>query len=163
MASTYEKIATTTLGSAAANITFSSITGSYTDLVLIVQGGGSSSGYNFCIRFNSDTGSNYSVTRLRGNGSTASSDRGSNLSYIYTESMTTNTDSNFIININNYSNSNTYKTALIRANNVPDSRMGASVGLWRNTAAITSISISPEFSINLISGTTATLYGILKA
>ena len=36
MAITYEPIATTTLGSAAASVTFSSISGSYTDLVLIV-------------------------------------------------------------------------------------------------------------------------------
>ena len=34
-AATYEPIATTTLGSAASTITFSSISGSYTDLILV--------------------------------------------------------------------------------------------------------------------------------
>ena len=36
--STYTPIATTTLGSAQADVTFSSISGSYTDLVLIIGG-----------------------------------------------------------------------------------------------------------------------------
>jgi hypothetical protein len=35
MAITYEPIATTTLGSAAADVTFTSISGTYTDLVLV--------------------------------------------------------------------------------------------------------------------------------
>jgi hypothetical protein len=35
MTSTYEKIATNTLGSAASSVTFTSISGAYTDLVLI--------------------------------------------------------------------------------------------------------------------------------
>ena len=37
MATTYEPIATTTLGSAAASITFSSIAGTYTDLRLVLS------------------------------------------------------------------------------------------------------------------------------
>ena len=40
MAITYEPIATNTLGSAAASVTFSSISGTYTDLVVVVSGNG---------------------------------------------------------------------------------------------------------------------------
>jgi hypothetical protein len=42
MAITYEPIATTTLGTAAASVTFSSISGAYTDLVLVCNGNKSS-------------------------------------------------------------------------------------------------------------------------
>jgi hypothetical protein len=160
MTSTYEKIATNTLGSATASVTFSSISGSYTDLVLVVNAGASSAGFDFAIRFNSDTGNNYSHTRLRGNGSAASSLRASNNSFINTLSISTTIDSNFIVSINNYSNSTTYKSVLMRANNSAIA-VESVVGLWRNTSAITSITISPEFlTANFITGSTFTLYGI---
>ena len=162
MASTYEKIATTTLGSAAASYTFSSISGSYTDLVLVVNAGASSPSYDFAMRFNSDSGSNYSVTRLIGNGSTASSSRTSNNTFINTRAIPADITGTYIVQIQNYSNTTTYKTALIRANN-PASATEAVVGLWRNTAAITSITISPEFLVNLLAGSTLTLYGIKAA
>jgi hypothetical protein len=158
MTATYDCIATTTLGSDTASITFSTISGTYTDLVLVVNGGATGSD-NFAIRFNSDTGTNYSATRLSGNGTTATSNRGSNTNYIYGNAMATTLTSNFIVNINNYANATTYKTALIRSNNA-GSVVSAAVGLWRSTSAITSISIAPEFNSNLLSGTTATLYGI---
>ena len=62
MAITYEPIATTTLGSATASVTFSSL-GSYTDIVLVCSVQSASSGdARINIRFNGDTASNYSGT-----------------------------------------------------------------------------------------------------
>jgi len=163
MASTYEKIATTTLGSNQATVTFSSISGSYTDLVLIINGGNNTGNYATAFRFNGDTGSNYSATRLYGNGTSANSDRGSNQSYIYLLAAGQNNLNGVqIINIQNYSNSTTYKTTISRSNTAAGT-VGAEVGLWRSTAAITSIVLAPEFSVNWLSGSTFTLYGILKA
>jgi len=163
MTATYEKIATTTLGSAAATVTFSSISGSYTDLVLIINGGNTTGNYATAFRFNGDTGSNYSVTRMYGNGTSANSDRASNQSYIYLLSAGQNNLNGVqIINIQNYSNSTTYKTTISRSNTAGNT-VGAEVGLWRSTAAITSIVLAPEFSVNWLSGSTFTLYGILKA
>ncbi len=159
MTATYEKIATTTLGSAAASYTFSSISGAYTDLVLVVNAGASSPSYDYAMRFNGDSGNNYSVTRLRGNGSTASSLRTTNNSFMNSTALPSDVSANFITSIQNYSNTTTYKTALIRANNAAGATE-AVVGLWRNTAAITSITISPEFLVNLLAGSTLTLYGI---
>jgi hypothetical protein len=75
MAITYEPIATTTLGSAAADVTFTSISGTYTDLVLVAVTQIGSSGDYLGVQFNSDTGTNYSRTRLSGNGTSASSDK----------------------------------------------------------------------------------------
>ena len=161
---TYEAIATTTLTSNQTSVTFSSISGTYTDLVLITNVSGNDGA--ICIRFNSDTGSNYSVTRLRGNGSTAASDRGSNQVYIYGTSnlsVTAGSLQTAIWNIQNYSNTTTYKTVIFR-DGMASHITGAVVGLWRNTAAITSIAVSPEFGTAVFySGSTFTLYGIAAA
>jgi hypothetical protein len=62
MTATYEKIATTTLGSTTATVTFSSISGAYTDLVLVERLVKSITGGSLQVRFNSDTGTNYSAT-----------------------------------------------------------------------------------------------------
>ena len=165
MATTYEPIATTTLAnSTTQTVTFSSITGTYSDIVLVINGGmATTTNYAMSIRFNSDTGSNYSLTRIYGNGSSATSDRGSNQSYIYTLAPGRDTlDATQIIQVMNYSNTTTNKTCLVRSNDA-GYNTGAIVGLWRSTAAITSISVSPEFTANWKSGSTFTLYGIKAA
>lgn len=154
MTATYEAIATTTLGSAQSSVTFSSISGSYTDLVIVIAGTVNSA-TAFDVTFNSDTGSNYSATRLTGNGSTATSTRSSNgtnmpLGYI------TTTQSVSVIHIMNYSNTTTYKTAIARGN-AADTLTNAIVGLWRSTSAITSISFAGG---SFQSGSTFTLYGV---
>jgi hypothetical protein len=158
MAKTYEPIETETLGTTESSVTFSSIPGTYTDLVLVFAG---TVGIldNNNVTFNGDTGSNYSVTRLVGNGSTASSSRGSNLNAIQCGEIATS-QSNDIIQIQNYSNSTTYKTLIHRSNNTSQF-LKASVGLWRNTAAITSITITNGGTYQI--GSTFTLYGIASA
>ena len=158
--STYTPIATQTLGSAASSVIFSSIPQGYTDLVLIINGGNAGGNYSTAFRFNGDTSSNYSVTRLYGNGTTATADRAANQTYIYLlGSGQTNLNGIQIINIQNYSNSTRYKTTISRSNSAGGT-VGAEAGLWRSTQAITSIELAPEFSVNWLSGSTFTLYGI---
>lgn len=160
MAITYEPIATTTLSSAAATVTFSSISGSYTDLVLITTGTQDTD--DTCgIRFNADSGANYSATRMSGNGTAVSSSRWTDITSAYFAVRYT-TQNNAILQIQNYSNNNTYKTFLSRANNAGN-LVNAWVGLWRNTAAITSITLTGFGSSNFASGSTFTLYGIKAA
>ena len=163
MAATYEKIATNTLGSAAATITFSSIPGTYTDLVLICAPL-SATVDNVVINYNSDTGSNYSWTTVGGNGTAASSHRGSNdaAPYVQYQSGTSTTQSNITINVMNYSNTTTHKTAICRGNNIAYGT-DATVVLWRNTNAITSILLKQRGSNNFSAGSTFTLYGIKAA
>jgi hypothetical protein len=159
---TYESIATQTLGSATASITFSSIPATYTDLLMVFSGSATAISY-ISFRYNGDTGSNYSVTLIRGNGSAALSSRYSNITELYASEGATNdtTINNVIFQIQNYSNTTTYKTGLIRANNAGVSAE-AGVGLWRNTAAINSLTVlSP--SNNFATGSTFTLYGIKSA
>jgi hypothetical protein len=169
MASTYEKIATTTLGSAAATVTLSSISGSYTDLVLVVQARSSFSNLSdiLSVRINSDTGTNYSYTRVMGDGSTASSARETGLDVWrvnYNIPGATATASVFgldTIQFLNYSNTTTYKTGLWRSSPAQILTLAAAA-LWRSTSAITSITLLANNG-NLVTGSTFTLYGIKSA
>ena len=161
MASTYEPIATTTLGSSASNITFNSISGSYTDLRLVVVPVSGGPTDEMSIKFNNDTSGNYSITRLYGDGTSASSGRNLNQTSMILDAGATNistTPSLRTIDIFSYAGS-TYKSVLTTT-----SHTGAVMcigGLWSSTSAITRIDVSS--SGNFASGTIATLYGILKA
>lgn len=160
---TFEAIATQTLGSAAASVTFSSIPGTYTDLVIVCNFGGSSAGQDFTFRYNGDTGSNYSDTRMYGNGTSAVSNRNTSATRITADSVGVSTSLGAVdtIQIMNYANTTTYKTCLVRVADAAKSTE-ATVGLWRNTAAITSIDLAMT-SGNLLSGSTFSLYGIKAA
>ncbi len=161
---TYEPIATNTLSSATNTVTFSSISSSYTDLVLICSVKGDASNGLIRVRLNGDTGNNYSYTRIYGTGSAAASDRSANTSSMELEDPGTAFNSQFIVargQIQNYSNSTKYKTMLGRGDELANVTM-ATVSLWRNTAAVTSVTIFTP-SNNFISGSTFTLYGIAAA
>jgi hypothetical protein len=160
MTATYEKIATNTLGSATNTLSFTSITGSYTDLVLICNTQRTANAGNpIRFRYNSDSGSNYSQTNMYGGGSSAESDRLTSVTYqeIYGLPLST-AFSTQILNIQNYSNATTFKTTLLRGNNAAQ-QVIQSVGLWRNTSAITAIEIFVAAD-NMSAGSTFTLYGI---
>lgn len=157
--STYTPIATTTLGSAAASYTFSSISSTYTDLVLVANLLGTTR-TDTHLQFNSDTASNYSFTFIYGEGTGGgTSGKYTAQTDIYIGEGATNSTN--IIHVNNYAKTTTYKTLLATAA-YPTDGVGKSVGLWRNTAAINTIKIfrnSGTFSI----GSTFTLYGIAAA
>jgi hypothetical protein len=165
MATTYTPIATQTLSSNQQAITFSSISGSYTDLRLICFAQGSA-GLDVLLRFNSDTATNYSTTYLSGNGTSALSSRASSSSSILAESGSGFSTANpgiVIVDVFSYSNATTYKTALCRWSTTTSSTgtIGASVGLWRSTSSISSLVITS--SQEFIGGSTFTLYGIKAA
>lgn len=160
---TYEPIATTTLGSAASSITFNSIPSTYTDLRIVFVGTGSTND-DFKLRYNGDTGTNYSRTDLYGNGTTASSARAVNGADIRI-GASDGLDGNIAlatIDIFSYKDS-TYKTCLITYSHDKNGSgyVYRTVGLWSNTAAITTITLSQ--GANFATGTTATLYGIKAA
>ena len=162
MTATYDSIATTTLSSAASSITFNSIPGTFTDLRLVIVCTTSAEA-NMCLQFNSDTGTNYSSTFLRGNGASATSARLTNWDSVILDTPTstsTTVPHLFTADIFSYAGS-TNKTVLgtEAADRNGSGGVNGSVNLWRNTAAITSIKIYGS-GANLNSGTTATLYGI---
>ena len=158
MTATYDCIATQTLAnSTTTTVTFSSISGSYTDLIVIIAGTHTSTLSPIGLRFNSDTGSNYSRTMLSADGSTASSSRSSDQTIANLGLIGTG-QSNTIFQIMNYSNATTYKTVLARTND-PGNQLRANVGLWRSTSAITTVALIVGDNY-YSSGTTFTLYGI---
>jgi hypothetical protein len=168
---TFEPIATTTLGSTATEVSFTSISGSYTDLVLVsFTKASTTDAPGLLCQVNSDTGSNYSGTFLYGNGSAAGSNRLSSqtqfvLARQYGLGDSTTNTANFITQFQNYSNATTYKTIINRSNTPGGSTYAgveSSVGLWRSTSAITSIRIFVNAG-GFASGSMFTLYGIKSA
>jgi hypothetical protein len=166
-ANTYTPIATSTLGSATSTVTFSSIPSTYTDLVFEITNythsySGTGGVYSGILQFNGDSGTNYSITLLEGNGSIAFSERQTNLVAISTNHSRVSDPAGISsFNIMNYANATTYKTVLVRSS-PPGGTVTAAVGLWRSTAAITSITATLS-SYTFNAGAVFSLYGILAA
>jgi len=165
MPATYEPIATTTLSSTATSITFNNIPGTYTDLRLVFIPIGSAS-MNVDMRFNNDSTTLYSNTVIYGDGSAANSSRAVSQSRIRLTDYVnvSSTPTLHIIDIFSYAGS-TNKTCLIEQSmdNNGSGIVARYVGLYRSTSAITRIDLLNLVSTNFAVGTTATLYGILKA
>jgi hypothetical protein len=163
MPTTYDKIASTTLGSATSTITFDSIAATYTDLRLVFVGKCTAGAATFTMRFNNNSGSNYSGTYLWGEGSSASSARitsDTSFQITYPNGLPAAQPAFYAMDIFSYAGS-TNKTMLTNINtdlNGSGSVMNA-VHLWRQTSAITRIDL---LASNFATGSTATLYGILK-
>ena len=161
MTATYDKIESQTLGSTQSTVTFTTIPQTYTDLVLIISPIITTGSKDVCVQFNGDTATNYSNTILSGDGTSASSARLSGQVRIFLDyfAVVNTARSNRVVNIMNYSNSTTNKTVLSRANNA-GAGVDAIVGLWRNTAAITSMVLNAQTGGTFDVGSTFTLYGI---
>ena len=167
---TYVSIASETLSSAASSVTFSSISGAYTDLVLVGSVIGSTNDQGLRVTVNGDTTSGfYSSTTISGGSSAIASNRTSNANLIYllgyNYGVNTTYGVPFIFSFMNYSNTTTNKTILGRSLAIRNDGGGetyAKVGLWRNTAAITSMVFTLD-SGNIASSSTFSLYGIAAA
>jgi hypothetical protein len=164
---TYEPIQTYTVsGSATNTITLGSggtIPQTYTDLILVGNPIVSASlDYKWYVNGDNTSGL-YSQTRLLGNGSSATSTRttGANFLYLDATAPASGSMQNFIMNFQNYANTSVYKTVLVRYNDA-GTETSARVGLWRNTNAVSSITISTDSS-TFAAGSTFTLYGIANA
>jgi hypothetical protein len=175
MANTFELIASSTVGSGgASSIDFTSIPNTYTDLVvkLSTRQNGNADGYQLGIRFNGST-SGYSRRLIYGDGLFANSGSGSSetfarVTFAQSSTFTANTFNNFEIYIPNYASSNnkSFSTDGVNENNTTAVlSAGLYAGLWSNTAAITSLTVS-EYSgsgTNFVQYSTAYLYGVKNA
>ena len=172
MAITYDKIATVTVtGATAANIEFTSIPQTYTDLLLKVSlrdNRTDSPVTDTLVTFNNST-SGYSVRGVYGTGSIADdvvSLSRTDLAGTYENTSQSGNDSVFSNSeyyIANYKTSNT-KPVIIdgvtEKNVTSDIYMSLITGVWVNSSAITSIKLVPMFSLLFVTNSTATLYGI---
>ena len=156
---TYDLLESVTVASAASSVTFSSIDGSYGDLILITDSQNATGSQNLRLTMNSET-SGYSSVYALGNGSAASSGTGGT-SYIEVAIFSQNTGQNLLCQIQfcDYSATDKHKSILIRANNASRATEMTAARL-AITAAITSITLQPA-SGNIASGT-FNLYGVAK-
>jgi len=174
MAATYTLISSVTVGSGgAANIEFTSIPATYTDLLVKLSGRSSRSGAvaeEFLLTFNNNT-SGYSERWLRGTGVSAgtSTFSGSSIQQLGQTgaAATANTFANWEFYIPNYAGSNNKPISLdgvTESNSATEGHALAylSAGLWSNSAAITSIKLSAG-SYLAVEHSTAYLYGISNA
>ena len=167
MANTYTLIASNTLSSSAASVTFSAIPNTYTDLVLRIStrkdDSSVTSGVFFLI--NGSTAANYSLTRLGGNGSAASSSRTTNNTEWYVSTSgngaTSDTFNNAEYYFANYAGSANKTTSAFEAmeNNATTASIQTRAMLRSVTDAITSITLS-DSTANWLSGSSFFLYGI---
>ncbi len=142
----YESIASTTLGSTTATITFSSIPATYQHLQLRFAASASTvSGLR--IQFNSDTGSNYAWHQVYGTGAAVVAGAGTSQASIalgYDNKANISFPAPGVTDILDYTNTNKYttiRTLTGTEQNTADGLIIYRSGLWMNTAAITSMTI----------------------
>lgn len=166
MPATYTPLATTTLGSATSTISFTGLSSSYTDLRIVIFCIDTSSYSNLQMRFNSDTGTNYSTTYLNGNGGIPGTSTYTSRGWIDAINWTAGvslTPAMIIIDVMSY-NAAVHKNALLQQamDRNGASASAISIGRWMNTAAITRIDFTLSGG-NFGANTQATLYGIVRA
>jgi hypothetical protein len=150
-------LANLTLGANAVSVTFSSISGSYRDLILVIQGS-TTSGQNIFVRFNGDsTATNYNIVSIAGLGSGTGSSQTVNSNYLNYWSNFDTSQGNLIAQFMDYSVTNKHKTFLSRQNTASVG-VEAIAGRWSNTAAVTTLALLA--ATNFSSGTSFALYGV---
>lgn len=164
------QITDTTLGSAAADITFSSIPSTYNHLMIIISGrcsSGSVNGTDLLVQLNSDTGVNYRHarnTKYGAAGSTVTIEGGNNFSSmslgnLWGGTSNSNTISGAQMIFPNYKGTTLTKSMIFNGGCMTDSPgAGSGFGQWINFSAVTTIKIFSTGG-NLDTGTRATLYG----
>lgn len=163
-------IKTTVLDASAASVTISNIPQEFKTLKLIVSArsndtnAGAFDGLK--VQFNSVT-TGYSERLLYGTGSSAlstsqSGDNSIHFQYIANNAGTASTFGNTEVTIPNYNSSSNKPVAgsSVSENNGTAAIQALNAGLWSNSAAITSIVLSPNSAGNFLAGSTFYLYGV---
>jgi hypothetical protein len=166
MANTYKLIASNTVGSGGvADITFSSIPQTYTDLLIKVSArasGGGTINNNIQFEFNGSSTSKTYI-ELYGTGSAVGSASLTDMriGYISGSTATANAFGNSELYIPNYTSANNKSSSGDSVSESNDAGAFISIGanLWSNTAAITSIKLFIP-SYDMVQHSTAYLYGI---
>lgn len=173
MASTYELIASTTLGSDTDTVTFDSLPQNFDDLAIRVTARSTRTGTAVSyvrMSFNSVTMTGHDYRQLSGNGSTTSS-------AAYTDDSasipnppagyTSNTFSSVEIYIPNYAGSTnkSYSVSAVTENNDTLANIFCVAGLWRSTSPITQINFWDNYPLGrqITAGSSFYLYGITKS
>jgi hypothetical protein len=163
----YESIQTVTVGAGGqSSISFTSIPATYKHLQIRAIGKSTSAGTQGDLTFNSDTGNNYTYHSLYGDGggafSEASAPRANIAAAIgLNSSSTANVFNASVIDILDYANTNKYKTTRILTglDTNASGQIALNSGLWMNTTAVTSVTITAR-SNAIAQYSSFALYGI---
>ena len=165
MANTYKLISSVTVGSGgAADIEFTSIPATYTDLLLKIslRGSFATLGDNITLTINNSAIG--TPKTVGGNGASAFSNSDA---FVYTGSTATaSTFGNGEFYIPNYTSSNNKSISAdaVSENNATTAYAFLTAALWSNSSAITSIKLVPQGSAGTwVQYSTAYLYGISNA
>jgi hypothetical protein len=158
MSQDYLPLATITLGSSGASVGFSNIPATYRDLILIIAGNASVTS-EVQLRFNNDSGNNYSCIRGLGFTGGPYTDSFTNQSSTYAMSSIGTSQSTVIFQIMDYSSTDKHKTLVARSM-IPVSDVVMGTARWANTAAINRITVLLSTG-NYAAGTTFSLYGVI--
>lgn len=171
MATTYELIKGETLASSAASYTFTAIPSTFTDLVLRISARMSVAGPdNVNVQINSFTNS-HSYTELYANSGTVASSRSTGVGFFRLTNILPGTEST----TNTFCSAECYFPSYAGSANKTMGHFGAgesnsttipyitaTAGLLSQTAAITSLTITPAGG-NFVSGSSFYLYGVKNA
>jgi hypothetical protein len=170
MANTMKLIAT--LGGGASTIDFTSIPSTYTDLILVhsLRFSSASGIQNVNIRFNNDSGANYTQKMILANDGNVNTYVQTSAVYFNwnyapggTGSTTANAYNSTSLYIPNYANTSTSKPVSIdhvsEINSTTNYGLGFTSGVWNSTSAINRITITAP-SDTWTSASSAYLYGI---
>lgn len=167
---TMQLIETKTIAVAAASVAFTSIPQDATDLMLVCSTRASGAVISqLNVQFNASGGTAYSDRTAEGDGTTASSSSRASQPVIRITAnpgtnATANTFSNVQIYIPNYTSNVAKSVSLdgVTENNATLAYQSIVAGLWNNTAAITSITLTDQNSGNFVIGCMFSLYKITK-
>jgi hypothetical protein len=155
---TYDLISTTTLAASTSEVVFSGLPQTYRDLILVSRNSMTAAVSCF-VRFNNDTGGNYTAVRIfnSSGGSSVVSDTFGPAEIGY------NTTTNLgIVQIMDYSATDKQKSYLSRWGNADGTAyVQFYAARWANTSAITTIMITPT-SNSIAAGSTFSLYGVIS-
>ena len=157
MTNTYVPLATITLTATDSELVFANLPSTYRDLIVVGNWAGSASANYLKIRFNGDTGNNYTGVfafgASNGTGSFTSSTSSVDVG------ITRTGLGPMLLQVQDYSATNKHKTLLSRYGLSDQSELGMIAGRWANTSAVTSMTLF--LSSGTISvGSTFSIYGV---
>ena len=139
----YDALSTVTVGTAVSSITFAGIPNTYKHLQIRAIAKAVSNEQGYFMQFNSDTGTNYNTHLLYGNGASVTALSNNTWAGMDIASTSSSNFSAIVVNILDYTdtNKNTTIRSLSGVDNNGSGYAFFASGLWRNTAAVTSLTI----------------------
>ena len=157
---TYTLIDSVTLGSSASSVTFSGISATGKGDLVLVSNVIVANGYEAGVRFNSDSGNNYTMVNMRGTGSSTSSSAVQDPGYLPIQKNISG-NALMITQVLDFSASDKHKSVLNRGNSTQFGTTAAA-HRWASTSAITSVYIYEVNATSFSAGSTFSLYQIVS-